>query len=242
MSKKMIEPLIAHRGATAYAPENTIAAFDKAMAMGAKMIEFDVMLSQDGEPFVIHDDDLKRTTKSKGKVGEVDADYLRSLDAGSWYNKSFKGEPIPHFEEALRWLIFSNMKANIEIKPFPGTADQTTLAVMTALNRLWPSTIPMPLLSSFDRSVLQLCRNLAPEIPLALLMHEWDEQWSRVAADLAVYSIHVHHRVLTAERVKDMLSQGYKVASYTVNRKRLAKKLFSWGVDSIFSDYPDLLS
>ena len=110
--------LIGHRGACAYAPENPIASFNKAQSLGCRFIEFDVMCSQDGEPFVFHDETLKRTSNGKGDLGLSSADYIQSLDAGSWFSKTFAGEKIPHFKEVLQWLIGNNMQANIEIKPY----------------------------------------------------------------------------------------------------------------------------
>jgi glycerophosphoryl diester phosphodiesterase len=104
--------VIGHRGASAYAPENTLVAFDKALSLGCQFIEFDVMCSADGEPFIIHDDHLKRTTNGRGEVGLVDAAYLKTLDAGSWFSRDFKGERIPHLREALKWLSFSGVQAN----------------------------------------------------------------------------------------------------------------------------------
>jgi glycerophosphoryl diester phosphodiesterase len=238
----IIDRVIGHRGASAYAPENTIAAFDKALALGCKYLEFDVMLSADGEPFVFHDDKLKRTTNGKGEIGLVSAEYLQTLDAGKWFSRRFSGEKIPHFSEVLQWLNFSNVQANIEIKPYPGKSEETTVAVLSHINRYWPQTKELPLISSFDLSALHLCRSLSPEMPLGLLMHEWDKDCLSKAKDLQCYSLHFHKRALTAERVKQVKEQGYAVLVYTVNRRRLANKLFDWGVDAVFSDYPDLLS
>ena len=237
----LVDKIIGHRGASAYAPENTIAAFDKALALGCRVIEFDVMCSIDGEPFIIHDDTLKRTTNGKGEVGKVDAEYLQGLDAGSWFSKQYKNEPIPHFKDALKWLSFSQVQANIEIKPFPGTVEHTTTAVLSVINRHWPADKPLPLISSFEWEALVLCRSIAPEMPLGLLMHEWDEHWLQKAKQLECYSIHFNRKILTAARVKQVKEHGYVVCAYTVNRKRLANKLFQWGVDAVFSDYPDLL-
>lgn len=233
--------VIGHRGACAYAPENTIASFDKALALGCRFIEFDVMCSADGEPFIIHDENVKRTTNGKGEVGRLDAEYLGTLDAGSWFSKLYKGEVIPHFKDALKWLSFSDVQANIEIKPYPGAVEQTTIAVLSHIHRYWPQTKELPLVSSFEWEALLLCRSIAPEMPLGLLLHEWDDQWLQKAKQIDCYSVHFNRKILTAERVKAVKDQGYVVCAYTVNRKRLAKKLFSWGVDAIFSDYPDLL-
>jgi glycerophosphoryl diester phosphodiesterase len=234
-------PVIAHRGASAYAPENTIAAFDLALASGCRWVEFDVMLSLDKEPIVFHDETLSRTTNGKGQVAQVDANYLASLDAGDWFSKQYRGEKIPHFREVLKWLIFSNVYANIEIKPAPGLAEETAVIVLNTLQRYWPTDYPLPLVSSFDVDVLSICRSLAPELPLGLLVHEWDGSWQKRAELLACTTVHVNHRILTAERAKEIKDAGFLLLSYTVNRKRLAQKLLSWGVDAVFSDYPDLL-
>lgn len=231
---------IAHRGASAYAPENTMAAFDKALAMGCQTVEFDVMLSADGEPFVIHDERLERTSNGRGGVGEVSAEYLRSLDAGSWFSKAFRGERIPHLRDVLSWLNFTNMQANIEIKPYKNLSEQTTVAVLSHLHRYWSVSQPLPLLSSFDDKALHLCRALAPEMPLGFLMHQWDPDWASKAHALACYSVHVNRRVLTAERVAHIKAEGFEALAYPVNRRSHAKQLFGWGVDAVFTDYPDL--
>lgn len=237
----VIDKVIGHRGASAYAPENTIASFDKALSLGCQFIEFDVMCSSDGEPFLIHDDSLKRTTNGKGDVGLVEATYLQSLDAGSWFSRLYKGERIPHFKDALKWLSFSGVQANIEIKPYNGAVEQTTVAVLSHIHRYWPQGKDLPLVSSFEWDALVLCRSIAPEMPLGLLLHEWDNNWLQKAKQLECYSIHFNRKILTAERVKAVKDQGYLVCAYTVNRRRLANKLYDWGVDAIFSDYPDLL-
>lgn len=237
----MIETIIAHRGASGYAPENTIAAFDKALALGCSMIEFDVMLSLDKEPFVFHDDKLKRTTNGRGEIGKVTSDYIMGLDAGKWFNRRFKGEKIPHFKDMLKWLSLTSMKANIEIKPYPGTTEETTMVVLAHINRFWPHDRPLPLVSSFDYDALLCARSVAPELPLGLLMHKWDDNWQQKADYLSAYSVHLNKKITTQERVGMIKEKGYAVAVYTVNRKRLAKKLLSWGVDGLFTDYPDLL-
>lgn len=241
MQPLAIDNLIAHRGASAFAPENTMAAFNKALVMGCRWVEFDVMLSADGEPFVFHDDNLSRTTNGEGEIGQVSADYLESLDAGAWFSASFAGEKIPHLQEVIKWLNFSSMQANIEIKPYPGHTEETAAAVLSCINRFWPADRPLPLLSSFDEDALILCRSLAPEMPLGLLLHEWQDDWHAKADALACVSIHCYYQILNKKRVKALKDAGFLVLAYTVNRKGLARKLYQWGVDAVFSDYPDLL-
>lgn len=234
--------IIAHRGASAYAPENTIAAFDKALALGSSFMEFDVMLSADEVPFIFHDESLKRTTNGRGEFGQMSAAHLKTLDAGAWFSKDFRHEKIPTFQEVLEWLTFADINANIEIKPYPGTVEKTTIAVLTQLTRYWPRSKPLPLISSFDYNVLILCRTIAPEIPLGFLMDQWDDQWMQKARELQCFSIHCNKQGLTAQRVQAIKEAKYALFVYTVNRKKQAKTLLNWGVDAVFSDYPDLLS
>ncbi|KTC68063.1 glycerophosphoryl diester esterase [Legionella birminghamensis] len=234
--------VIGHRGAAGYAPENTQASFDKALALGCTAVEFDIMLTADGEPYVFHDENLKRTTNGQGELGLVNADYVKNLDAGSWFSKQYKSEKVLHFRDLIKWLVFSNVTANVEIKPYPGTAEQTAITVLSYINRFWPQSREMPLVSSFDYNVLSLCRSLSPELPLGLLLDRWEKDWLKKAKELQCFSIHINRRALTAERVKEIKDQGYQLYVYTVNWKRQAKKLIEWGVDAVFSDYPDLLS
>lgn len=233
--------VIAHRGASAYAPENTFSAFNKALALGSNCLEFDVMLSADNVAFVFHDENLGRTTNGRGEFGKTKADYLHSLDAGSWFKKQFKNEQIPLFSEVLQWLLFAGITANIEIKPYPGTAEKTTVEVLRQLNQYWPRNRPLPLISSFDYSVLSLCQSLAPEQPLGLLLDNWDLDWLSKARHLNCYSIHFNKKALTADRTRAVKEENFSLFVYTVNRRRQALKLLSWGVDAVFSDYPDLL-
>jgi glycerophosphoryl diester phosphodiesterase len=234
--------IIAHRGASAYAPENTIAAFNMAAKLGCQFIEFDVMLSHDNVPFVFHDDAVRRTTNGRGDFAQKSAAEIQTLDAGMWVSKSFKNERIPSFEAVIRWLAEHDMQANIEIKPDKDRIKETTIAVLTTINRCWPVTMPMPLVSSFEMEALILARSLAPELPLGMLMHNWDNNWNKEAQALNCTSIHLSSSITTQKRVASIKDKGYKVYVYTVNRRRQAMKLFKWGVDAVFSDYPDLLA
>jgi len=229
--------IIGHRGAAAHAPENTLVAFENARALNCHCIEFDVMLSVDGEAFVFHDDTLHRTTNGFGKFGLATSQYLKSLDAGRWFSKAFRGEKIPTFREVLEWLALSEMHANVEIKPFPGSTEQTTLAVLHHIRDYWPVGKALPLVSSFDVQALVMCHRLAPELPLGLLLHHWDEHWKRLADDLNCVSVHLNRHIATKSRVHAIKKAGFLVYVYTVNSKRLATKLFDWGVDAVFSDY-----
>ncbi|MCX7117121.1 MAG: glycerophosphodiester phosphodiesterase [Legionellales bacterium] len=238
----MTKQIIAHRGATAYAPENTLIAFEKARAMGSQMIEFDVMLSADGKAFVFHDDELRRTTNGRGEFALTPSEVLHQLDAGRWFSKSHVSEKIPTLHDAIQWLTATGLHANIEIKPSPGRTEETTIAVLTHINRFWPEDKKWPLISSFDGKALALSRSIVPEIPLGLLVDEWREDWIKEAQDLQCVSVHLSRRCVSEKRIASIKNQGYVAYVYTVNCKRQAERLFRWGVDAVFSDYPDLLS
>lgn len=233
--------IIGHRGASAYAPENTLAAFKQALALGCHFIEFDVKLSADGEAFIFHDDTLQRTTNARGEFGLATADYLQSLDAGKWFSRQYKGEKIPTLHDVFAWLADTDVQANIEIKPCPGFMEQTTIAVLAHINRYWPQGKELPLVSSFDHDALRLCRSLSPEMPLAMLLSEWQDNWLHIAEELDCFSVHMSQRDATRARINEIKQHGYAVCVYTVKRKRKAVKLFDWGVDAVFSDYPDLM-
>lgn len=233
--------LIAHRGASAYAPENTFAAFERALDFGIKAIEFDVMLSSDNQAFVFHDNSLKRTSNGKGKIGLVSGGYLQTLDAGSWFSSRFSGEKIPLFEDVLNWALIHDVFLNIEIKPYPGTVEQTTITVLSLINQYWPHNKPLPLVSCFEKDALSLCRTISPEQPLGYLIDDWDLSCLEQAKALNCYSIHINYQVLTKKRIDQIKEAGFHLLAYTVNKQGMARKLLDCGVDAIFSDYPDLL-
>lgn len=235
-----MKQIIAHRGASAYAPENTMASLNTALNLGNRFVEFDVMLSADGHPFIIHDHTLKRTTNGVGEFGLVDAQHIQSLDAGHWFSKRYKGEKIPSLGNVLEWLLAFDVHANIEIKPYPGTTEKTTIEVLACINRYWPRDKQLPLISSFDIDALIICRSLSPEMPLGLLLDRWQSDWLKRANELRCYSVHLSTRAATRAHIQEIKSKGFLVFVYVVNQKKQALKLMDWGVDAVFSDYPDL--
>jgi len=236
-----LEPLIAHRGAAPYAPENTFASFEKARELGARSIEFDVMMSADGELFVFHDANLKRTSNGCGEFGDSSSEYIASLDAGSWFSQQFRGEKIPTLKETLRWFAHHSMHANIELKPLPGRIDDTTTAVLSCINQCWSSDAPLPLLSSFNEQALLLCSRLLPELPLGLLLLNWKNDWLSRLQNVNGVSLHLPKHVVNKERIQMVKNEGYALCVYTVNSKKWARRFWEWGADAIISDYPDLM-
>lgn len=230
--------IIGHRGAAALAPENTLESFVMAYQSGLKSVEFDVILSADGEAFVFHDERLERTTNGQGAIGLVTADYLKTLDAGAWFSRDYKNAQIPTFKEALIWLRKHKMSANIEIKPFPECIHETVNVVLRELDEIWPSSTALPLISSFEGDVLRLCRKLHPQLPLGYLLDKWHPEEIDFAQSLDCVSMNLNYRIARLERIKALKQQGLGVYVYTVNNQFLISRYFAFGVDGIFSDYP----
>lgn len=235
---KHLGKIIGHRGVAALAPENTLASFALAHHYGLSSVEFDVTLTADGEAFVFHDETLQRTTNGKGQIALVSADYIQSLDAGSWFSAQYTKTKVPSLRETLIWLRAHKMSANIEIKPAPGCVHTTVHAVLKLVDELWPTTRPLPLISSFDPDVLRLCRALHPHIPIGYLLDAWDSKEIDFAESLSCVSINLNHRIATPARIEALKKRGFAVYVYTVNYQFLISRYVAMGVDGIFSDYP----
>jgi glycerophosphoryl diester phosphodiesterase len=233
--------VIGHRGASGYAPENTLASMTKAHELGAEWVEFDVMLASTGEPVIIHDYTLDRTTNGVGEVDKTDFQTLSSLDCGSWFSKNHTGLKIPLLSELLTHVAQLNLGINIEIKPSPGKEQLTAQTAIDFLESHWPKTCKIPLISSFSAEALQAVHQANIDCKLGFIIDEWESDWERVVDQLGCSSLHVDHKVLTAARVEEVKKRGQVLLAYTVNHDARAQELFSWGVDSIFSDYPDLI-
>lgn len=229
-------PFIAHRGASLYAPENTLAAFRKAKTMGAQWVEFDVMLSHDHEVMVMHDDTLDRTTNGSGLVYEHSCAALKKLDAGSWFSPEFSGEKIPTLLEVIQLLQELNLSANIEIKPLQGKEELTVEKTMEVLRAHWKKEMSVPLISSFSRVALSAVRKISASSELGFLMHEWHDDWEAVCDQLQCLTVNVNEEILTQDRVKKIKASDRLLLSYIVNNVERAQELFSWGVDAVFSD------
>lgn len=234
-------PVIAHRGASQLAPENTISAFYQAKHAGARWVEFDVMLAKCGEAVVIHDQTLNRTTNSSGKLNRFTYEELKRLDAGSWFNKKFHNERIPTLTDVLQALQEYELCPNIEIKPFKGFEEQTVKKIISDLKLVWDKHSPPPLISSFSIKALEYMRKYSESAHLALLLHGWNKNWQKICDELHCEIVALNSRILTTERIKTIHATNRQVLSYTINNIQKAQKLFEWGVDAIFSDVPEVI-
>ncbi|MBL8643297.1 MAG: glycerophosphoryl diester phosphodiesterase [Rhodospirillaceae bacterium] len=230
--------IIAHRGSPREAPENTLASFRRAKLSGAAFVEFDVALTRDARPVIFHDDGLERTSDGQGLLADLDFELVKHLDAGSWFDRQFAGEPIPTLEETLELLAALGLGFNMELKTDPGReAELAKIALPIALD-IWPKDLPTPLISSFSRIAVAAARETAPQWPMDVIYDRIPAEWAEDAKTLDLAVIGANHKHLTREQVMEFRGSGLKISSYTVNDVERAATLFQWGVDAIFTDVP----
>lgn len=245
-SPQVRSAVVAHRGFSHAAPENTLAAFREAAELGV-MIELDVTLAKTGEVVCIHDDDLDRTTNGAGPVADASLATLRTLDAGSWFGEAFAGEPVPTLDEVLA-QIGEEIVIDIELKTTDLKRELAT-AVVDVVRRA--NRIDSVFVSSFDPFLLEQVRLVEPAIRRAQLVDTFE------GSDLAWYErILLRNLALNGQARPDMViggdrfvsrpwverqkRRGYVVMVYTINDPDRMRELVSWGVDAVITDRPDL--
>jgi glycerophosphoryl diester phosphodiesterase len=219
--------VIGHRGAMAYAPENTLASFREAKARGATWVEIDVKLTADGVPILMHDASLARTMGIDRLVAETPRAALP--------------KEVPTFEEAIDCFLALGLGCNVEIKPCEGREAETARVTVETLRRCWPSMLPAPLLSSFKDASLLAASQAAPEFARALLIGALADDWRARAEAVAAAGINTNGKLLTAPRAVEVLKAGYALSVYTINDGDVARALAGMGVDCIITDAPDVI-
>jgi len=222
---------IGHRGACGYEPENTLRSFRKAIELGVDMIEFDVRKCKTGELVIIHDNMVNRTTNGKGFVSELTFSELRKLDAG-------KGETIPTLEEVLDTAA-RNVQVNIEIVQ-ENESDEIARVINSYItNKKWVLTDF--LVSSYLHSEVEKIKKSIPEIRIGALLDGAPLTLARYGTELKAYSINVWKDYITQDLIRDAHERNLKVFLHSVNYSEDIKQKKSWGVDGMFSDFPDRL-
>jgi glycerophosphoryl diester phosphodiesterase len=232
---------IAHRGASAAAPANTLAAFQKAAELGADGVEFDVQLSADGVPVVIHDFTVDATTDGSGRVIDLTLAQLKQLDAGATFDPSFAGERIPTLEEVLE-ALGTRLLLNVELKTTSLHDNGLEQAVIAQIERL--ALDDSVLLSSFNPLSLRRAKWIAPHIPVGLLYGPGLPLPLRRAwlAFLAPHEArHPKHTMVDASYMAWARRRGYRVNTWTVDDPDEMRRLIDLGVDGIVTNVPDVL-
>jgi glycerophosphoryl diester phosphodiesterase len=231
-----------HRGASARAPENTLAAFERALGDGADAIECDVQLCADGTPVILHDATVDRTTDGHGAIAALPIARVRRLDAGTWFDRRFRGERIPTLEEALEFAR-RRCLINLELKTAGAAGDAARAregalagAVAAALRRAGGHG-PF-LLSSFSGTTLAAARAILPRAPLALLLSRSQRGLRATHRRLRLDAVHPHVRLADPRRFAAARREGLRIHVWTVNDPSLAGRLAALGADGLMTDDP----
>lgn len=234
--------ILAHRGGGTLAPENTLAAIRCGLARGFHAVEFDVMLSSDSIPVLMHDPDFGRTVPGRGRVCNTTASELAAKDAGSWFAKEFAGEPVPTYQQVVSFCKENNIWMNVEIKPSPGFEVDTGHVVGETTRNMFAAELAvgdpasLPLLSSFSYEALRAAQAVAPDIPRGLLVSSIPSDWLQRLRELDAVALHTDHRKLTAAMARKVKDAGYGLFCYTVNTPERAREIMAWGVDAFCTD------
>jgi glycerophosphoryl diester phosphodiesterase len=238
LSKLPSPSIIAHRGASAYAPENTLAAFKLALQQGADGIELDAQLTADEQVIVFHDPTVDRITPCKGRINDLTLAELRKMDAGSHFDIAFRGESIPTLEDVFK-SVGQLTYINIELKAFDSLTDSLPKKVAQLVKRY--HLTQRVLISSFNPIPIICIRRMLPKTPIGLLAlrgnagllaRSWPGRFIRYQ------SLHVELNDATPDLVNDVHKRGYKIFVYTANTEEEIGKLYTMGVDGFFTNDP----
>jgi glycerophosphoryl diester phosphodiesterase len=229
--------VIAHRGASGHAPENTLAAFRKAIAQGAAFIETDLHLSRDARFVAIHDATVDRTTSGRGAVHDLTLAELRDLDAGSWFGSEFAGERIPTLEEVFEFSKKHDVVFYLELKPSGSWGGEH--ALIGALRE--SGEIPRAVVISFDISILASLRKLEPTLMTGVLYEGQIDSPVERAVEIGARQLAVRGDLVTPALLGEARKKDLQIVCWTVNHPAHMRLLMDAGVDGIMSDYPDRL-
>lgn len=250
--KKERFDIIAHKGASGVAPENTIVAFQAAIDMGVDMIELDVRNTHDEEIVVIHDETLDRTTNGTGAVHDYTLEEIRQLDAGSWFDPKFRDEKVPTLKEALD-LINGKCKVLIEIKHMDHPHYHDFAEKLVDIIRLEKNGYDWIILQSEETQYLEEAHKYDDHVqtkklmisedsaPLIAFYIETKMHLGRAKEDDRMKALNPEYHTLSTRRVFRMHARGFEVYTYSPNTREDMVKMLHMGVDGIITDYPDIL-
>jgi glycerophosphoryl diester phosphodiesterase len=232
--------VVGHRGAMARCPENTMAAFQAAIDLGASWVELDVHLTRDGALAVIHDEGLERTTNGAGLVNEYTLEQLQRLDAGSWFAAEYAGQRIPSLDEVLAWARERDVVVDVEIKNAPSYYAGIEQTVVATLDRHGMSE--QVLVSSFDHPAVERVRSLDGRIATGVL-------YAHRPLDALAMARSAHADVLlpqwpyvVPEDVEAAHAAGLRVIPWgPASESDILMRLLRAGVDGIISNDPAVL-
>lgn len=238
-----MKTLIAHRGMSSLAPENTLPAFSLCHEHNVQWLECDVDILQDGTVILSHDDTLDRCTDRTGRLSEINQSDLLSIDAGSWFGDEYIGERLPTIQQLISLVNDKELNLNIEIKSCTASAKLSHLLIdnlILALQELNPER--ELIISSFNHLILAEFKKKRPTTKVACLFesHALHDDWNSIIEWCQADYIHPEEKGLTKEMVQQFKDAGIKVNVWTVNNLARANQLFNWGVDGICTDIAHL--
>jgi glycerophosphoryl diester phosphodiesterase len=232
--------VIAHRGFSGQAPENTLVAIRRAIEVGADMVEVDVTVTSDGHVIVLHDETLDRTTNGKGLPTEHTLEAIRQLDAGSWFSPDFAGEKVPTLIEVLD-LVKDRILINVEIKP-EAVEHGVVAKVAGLINE--HEMLDEVVVSSFSPEALRQMKVADPAVITATLFNKdlhTDRDPLEIIQEVGSREFNISGKRLTVAMIERCHRHDIPVAVYTVNDPIDMRRLQAIGVDAMFTDHPDLL-
>ncbi len=229
--------IIGHRGASGHAPENTLAAFRKAVALGAAFLETDLQLSRDAHFVAIHDATVNRTTNGQGAVHELTLAELRQLDAGSWFGSEFSGERIPTLEEMLQFSKKNDVVFYLEMKPSGAWGGEH--AVIAALREA--GEIARAVVISFDPSMVLSLRTIEPTLMTGLLYEGQLENPVERALEIGARQLIARGDLVTPALLEHARKKDLQIVCWTINQPAHMRMLIEARVAGIMTDYPDRL-
>jgi glycerophosphoryl diester phosphodiesterase len=230
--------ILGHRGAKAYAPMNTIPAFELALQQGADGIELDTHLSKDEHLIVLHDFTVDHTTNAHGYARDLTLSQLKALDAGSYFDVRFAGTRIPTLDEVFE-AVGKRTFINVEIKSESLETDGVEQAVVNCIAR--HNMAKHVIVSSFNSLALKRFRDIMPDVPIGYL-YEPDGMFRPEVMDTLPHEArHPHHSMIDAAYMEWARKNGWRVNTWTVNDPGRAVELRNLGVDAIITDNPDVI-
>lgn len=238
---------VAHRGASAYAPENTLAAFREAETRGADLFELDVQQTKDGKLVIVHDTTLARTTNAETvypslkpwRIRDLTLSQIRRLDAGSWFGTKFRGQRVPTLDETLQTMRDSGLDLLLEVKSpelYPGIGKRVAAELRTEPSWLAADRI---IVQSFDFDFTRGFDDLMPTMPIGLLGTPSTGGLS-AAAKYADY-INPPHGDVTAGYVRSVHGRGLRLLAWTVDDTSTMRRVIAAGADGVITNRPDTL-
>jgi glycerophosphoryl diester phosphodiesterase len=229
--------VIAHRGASGNAPENTMAAFERAVALGAGFIETDLHLTRDAQFVAIHDPTLERTTNGQGNVRDFTLAEIRKLDAGMWFDREFMGQRVPTLDQIVEFAAKHDVIFYLELKYEAAWGMHHSL--LGALSKSGGAA--RSIVISFSEATLTALRQVDHSAMMGLLIEEPMRDYAQAGIELGVRQLCPHYSLITPELVEQAHALDLQVATWTVDDAEAMRAMIAAKVDGIMTNFPDRL-